>query len=64
MRLLGNLQDFSFNDNPVETEAPHSTDTAVFYLRGLDLLNGSPVTAEMRAEADRRYQQGELIIVS
>ena len=44
----------------METEAPHSIDTAVFYLRGLDLLNGSPVTAEMRAEADKRYQQGSL----
>ncbi|XP_063686349.1 centriolin-like isoform X2 [Bolinopsis microptera] len=60
LRLLGNLQDFSFNDNPVLTENPHAMDTAVFYLRHLQLLNGSPVTADMRAAADNRYQQDEV----
>ena len=59
MRLLGNLVDFSFHDNPVVTMAPHATDTAVFYLRGLELLDGAPVSGAMRASADTRYQQGK-----
>ena len=43
-------------------QAPHATDTAVFYLRGLEKLNGSPVKTEMRVSADKRYQQGGVVI--